>query len=137
MQWIEISSVYRKLPPISQPWYLNAETVLAKSRSYTLIMTLKKGMNKLFKTVHCHCHWVDIKGGGQMGRMGCGPPLENSNLLNLHGKITWPKICLEPPWKTWTSLEPSTTNFPRKKNYGSANDILWKCLMWLIFFRQT
>lgn len=115
MQWIEISSVYRKLSPISQPWYLNAETVLAKSRSYTLIMTLKKGMNKLFKTVHCH--WVDIKGGGegQMGRMGCGPPLGNSNLLNLHGKITWPKICLEPPLENLNIPRTLHHQFPPEK----------------------
>lgn len=90
MQWIEISSVYRKLPHISQPWYLNAETVLAKSRSYTLIMTLKKGMNKLFKTVHCH--WVDIKGGGGSdGENGVWTPSGKFKFI----KFTWQNYMTE------------------------------------------
>lgn len=121
MQWIEISSVYRKLSTISQPWYRYAETVFAKSRSYTLIMTLKKGMNKLFKTVHCH--WVDIKGeggGGSDGENGVWTPSGKFNFL----KFTWQNYITENmpqvPWKTWISLQPPTTNFPRKKIMGRA-----------------
>lgn len=135
MQWIEISSVYRKLSTISQPWYRYAETVFAKSRSYTLIMTLKKGMNKLLKTVHCH--WVDIKGGGGSdGENGVWTPSGKFKLI----KFTWQNyITKNLPRALLENLDiPRTLHhqFPPKKNYGSAHGILCKCHMWLIVFIQ-
>lgn len=55
-----------------------------------------------------------------MGRMGCGPPLENSIFLNLHGKITLPKICLKSPGKLEYPSNPQPPIFPEKKIMGRA-----------------